>query len=967
MRLFREIRDALWNIIKSRTFLLSAVFTVFFGILLYRVFYLQIVRGAEYQESFSLRTEREVSLASTRGNIYDRNGEVLAYSELSYSVTIQDNGSYPDTRTKNAQLNETIYKLIKLIEKNGDSVVSDLGIVYQNGGYEYSLTGTSLMRLKADVYGKTRVSELEPSEELASADTLMEYMCSAERYDIKSSYTEEEKERYGISVDGYTPEEQLQIATIRFGISANSYMRYVATTVATDVSEETVAAVLENQNELQGADIEQSSRRVYPDSIYFSSIIGYIGKASQEELESLQEKNPDYELNDIVGKSGIEQYMETELQGTKGYEKMYVDSVGRVLEVAEQQDPVPGNDVYLTIDKDLQMAAYQILEQKLAGILVSKIQNTKEYIQGNDSASEIMIPIYDVYYALIDNYIIDITHFSEDDATDLEKSVYQRFLTKREQAVSEIMAELNNENAAAYQNLSQEMKNYMSYIVANVLMGDNQVLMSDAVDTSDATYIAWTTDEVISLREYLQYAISMNWIDVTKISGDDLYLDSEEIYQSVLDYISQELMEDMEFGKMLYKYMLLDDQMSGREVCLLLYDQGVLEYDEASVAGLTAGTISAYNFMIDKISNLEITPAQLALEPCSGGIIIVDVNTGDTLACVTYPSYDNNRLTNVMDSEYYNSLRRDLSSPFINRVTQENLAPGSTFKPIVAIAGLEEGVITPSSVIYGAGRFTEITPSPTCWIFNQYGGHHGNETVITAIRDSCNYFFYEVGYRLSGGRSGQSYNSDRGLATLEKYARMFGLGEKSGLELSEYDPQISDEDAVRSSIGQGTNAFSLSHIGRYVATLANRGSCYNLTLLDRLESADGELIEEYAPELYNQVDIADSSWDAVQQGMRLVAEDTTSLNALSELGLNVAGKTGTAQQSRSHPNHALFIGFAPYEDPEIAVAVRIANGYTSANSAEVAADLFKYYYNLVDEEQILTGTASGSTGQNIAD
>ena len=967
MRLFREIRDALWNVVKSRTFLLSAAFVVFFGILLYRVFYLQIVRGAEYQESFSLRTEREVSLASTRGSIYDRNGEVLAYSELSYSVTIQDNGSYPDTKTKNAQLNETIYKLIKLIEKNGDSVVSDLGIVYQNGAYEYSLTGTSLMRLKADVYGKTRVSELEPSEELASADTLMEYMCGSKKYDIRSSYTEEEKEALGISVDGYTPEEQLQIATIRFGISANSYKRYVATTVATDVSEETVAAVMENQDELQGADIEQSSRRVYPDSVYFAPIIGYIGKASQEELESLQAENPDYELNDIVGKAGIEQYMETDLQGTKGYERMYVDSVGRVLEVAEQQDPVPGNDVYLTIDKDLQMAAYQILEQKLAGILVSKIQNTKEYVQGNASAAHIMIPIYDVYYALIDNYIIDITHFSEDDATDLEKSVYQRFLVKREQAVNEIMAELNNENAAAYQNLSQEMKNYMSYIVADVLMGDNQVLMSDAVDTSDPTYTAWTTDEVISLREYLQYAISMNWIDVTKISGDDLYLDSEEIYQSVLEYIRQELMEDMEFGKMLYKYMLLDDQMSGREVCLLLYDQGVLEYDEAAVSGLRAGTVSAYNFMLDKISNLEITPAQLALEPCSGGIIIVDVKTGDTLACVTYPSYDNNRLTNVMDSEYYNSLRRDLSSPFVNRVTQENLAPGSTFKPIVAIAGMEEGVITPSTTIYGAGIFTEITPSPTCWIYNQYGGHHGNETVITAIRDSCNYFFYEVGYRLSGGRSGQGYNSDRGLATLEKYARMFGLGDKSGLELSEYEPQISDEDAVRSSIGQGTNAYSLSHIGRYVATIANRGSCWNLTLLDRLESADGELLEDYEPDLYNQVEIADSSWDAVQQGMKLVADDTTSLNALSELGLDVAGKTGTAQQSRSHPNHALFVGYAPADDPEIAVAVRIANGYTSANTAEVAADLFKYYYNLVDEEEVLTGTASGSSGQNIAD
>ena len=967
MSLFRNVKDAFCNLLKSRLFILAAAFMVLFGILLQRVFFLQIVKGSDYLESFSLKTEREVSLSSTRGNIYDRNGELLAYSELSYSVTIKDNGSYPNTKTRNARLNETIYRLIKLIEKNGDSVVNDLGVVYENGGFEYTLEGSALLRLKADVYGKTKVSELDPKEELATADALMKYMCGQKKYDIRSSYTEKEKEAYGISVDGYTPEEQLQIATIRFGISANSYKRYVATTVATDVSEETVAAVLENQNELQGADVEQSSRRVYPDSTYFSAIIGYIGKASADELESLQEKNPEYELNDLVGKSGIEQYMELELQGTKGYEKMYVDSVGRVIEVSDQKEPVPGNDVYLTIDKELQIAAYHILEQKLAGILISKIQNTKQYNPGpNASAAKIMIPIYDVYYALIDNHIIDISHFSEEDATDLEKSIYERFLRKREQAVEQLIAQLNMENAPAYQNLSQEMKNYMSYIVSDVLMGNNQVLMKDAVDTSDATYIAWTKDEVISLREYLQYAISMNWIDVTKIAGDSPYLDSQEIFQSVLDYIRETLMEDMEFGKMLYKYMLLDDQVSGREVCLLLYEQNVLEYDEVMVERLRSGQISSYNFMLEKIRNLEITPAQLALEPCSGGVVIVDSDTGDTLACVTYPSYDNNRLTNVMDSSYYSSLQKDLSSPFVNRVTQENLAPGSTFKPLVAIAGLEEGAISPSTVIYGAGQFTEITPSPTCWIFNQYGGHHGNETVSTAIRDSCNYFFYELGYRLAGGRSG-GYNVAQGLGILDKYARMFGFGEKSGLELAEYEPQISDEDAVRSAIGQGTNAYSLSHIARYVAALANRGSVYNLTLLDKLQASDGSLVKEYEPELYGQVDISDSSWNAVDTGMRMVADDTGSLKALGDLGLHVAAKTGTAQQSKSHPNHALTISYAPAEDPEIAVAVRIANGYTSANTAEVVAELYKYYYNLVPEEEIITGTASGSTGQNIAD
>ena len=965
--MFRNIRDALGNIIKSRTFILSVVFVVLFGILLQRVFYLQIVKGNEYQDSFSLKTKREVSLTSTRGDIYDRNGEVLAYSELSYSVTIEDNGTYPNTRTKNAQLNQTIYRLIKLIEKNGDSVVNDMGILCENGKFRYSLEGNSLLRLKADVYGKNRISELEEEQELATAEELMKFLCGEKKYDIKSSYTEEEQKKYGLSVTGYTPEEQLKIANIRFAMSSNSYKRYVATTVAVNVSDETVAAVLENQDILQGADIEQSSRRVYPDSEYFAPIIGYIGKASQEELEKLQEENEDYELNDIVGKAGIEQYMETELQGTKGYQELYVDSVGRIIEVAESKEPVPGNNVYLTLDKKLQIACYNILEQKLAGILISKIQNIKEYVpKPNASAAHIVIPIYDVYYALIDNYVIDATHFYAEDATDLEKSIWNRFESKRESVVAALLEQLNAENPKAYKNLTKEMMNYMSYIVSDVLMGDNQVLMSSAVDTSDETYVAWAKDEVISLQEYLKYAITMNWIDVTKISGDNPYLDSQEIYRSVLQYIEETLMEDDEFGKMLYKYMLLEDKISGKEICLLLYEQNVLEYDEETISKLNSGQLSAYSFLIDKIRNLEITPAQLALEPCSGAIVIVDVKTGDTLACVTYPSYDNNRLTNVMDSEYYGSLQKDLSSPFINRATQENLAPGSTFKPLVAIAGLEEGVISVNESIYGKGQFTDITPSPTCWIFNQYGGHHGNETVSTAIRDSCNYFFYEVGYRLSGGRT-SDYSTDKGLSILEQYARMFGLGEHSGLEIAEYEPQISDTDPVRSAIGQGTNSYSLSHLARYVAALANRGAVYNLTLLDRLENTDGTLLQKFEPEVYNQVEVADSTWNAVQSGMRMVAENTSSLSKLSELGLNVAGKTGTAQQSKSHPNHALFIGYAPYEEPEIAVAVRIANGYTSANTAEVAADVFKYYFELADEEEILSGTASESTGQNIAD
>ena len=624
----------------------------------------------------------------------------------------------------------------------------------------------------------------------------------------------------------------------------------------------------------------------------------------------------------------------------------------------------PGHDLYLTIDKDLQIAAYNILEQRLAGVLVSKIQNIKQYVPGaHSSAMSIVIPIYDVYYALIQNHIIDTSHFTADDATDLEKSVQQRFDTQLDDATSRIMAQLQSDSPTAYCDLPSDMKNYMSYIVSDILMGEDQVLMKSAVNTEDATYIAWAKDETISLKEYLEYAISMNWVDVSGLDVKNSYMNSEEIYQVVVDYISSKLATDSNFHTMLYKYVILNDVVTGREVCLLLYDQGILEYDEETVGKLRSGAYSAYSFMMDKIKNLEITPGQLALEPCSAGCVITDPNTGDVLANVSYPGYDNNRLTNTMDSAYYAELNRDLAGPLYSRSTQERTAPGSTFKPISAVAGLEEGVIRSTDIIHATGVFTEAYGSPTCWIYNQYHGSHGNINMVDAIRVSCNYYFYEVGFRLGGGRS-TGYSSDRALAALSKYAAMFGFDHTSGMELPESDPKISDSDGIRSAIGQGTHLYTVSQIARYVSTIANRGTVYDLTLLDKLTDSEGNTIEDYSASVYNNIDIADNSWNTIQEGMHQVAENTA---AFKDLNLTIAGKTGTAQQSKSHPNHALFMGYAPYESPQIAIAIRIANGYTSANAASMAADIFSYYFDLTDKDELLNGSATTATSAVIND
>ena len=962
--MLEDIKESILNFITSRIFVLVVIFLAFFGIMMSRIFYLQIINGQNYADSFTMRIKREVSLPGTRGRIYDRNGQVLADNVLSYSVTMEDNGTYKSAREKQSTLNRTVLKVIDIVESHGDNVIGDFGIVYQNGSYTYTQEGRALLRFKADIYGYSSIDDLKPEEYVATADEMIEYLCGKKKFWISPDlYTEEQIKEYKVPTD-LTPEQILKLVTIRYAISSNSFKRYVTTTVASDVSDATVAEILENQSNLQGVDIEQSSLRTYADSKYFANIIGYIGKPDQDELDTLKEQNEDYDANDLVGKAGLEQYMETELQGKKGQRTIYVDSVGNVLEVESDTQSDSGHDLNLTIDKDLQIAAYNILEQRLAGVLVSKIQNIKQYVPGShSSAMSIVIPIYDVYYALIQNHIIDTSHFTADDATDLEKSVQQRFDTQLDDAISRIMAQLQSDSPTAYCDLPSDMKNYMSYIVSDILMGEDQVLMKSAVNTEDATYIAWAKDETISLKEYLEYAISMNWVDVSGLDVKNSYMNSEEIYQVVVDYISSKLTIDSKFHTMLYKYVILNDVVTGREVCLLLYDQGILEYDEKTVGKLRSGAYSAYSFMMDKIKNLEITPGQLALEPCSAGCVITDPSTGDVLANVSYPGYDNNRLTNTMDSAYYAELNRDLAGPLYSRSTQERTAPGSTFKPISAVAGLEEGVIRSTDIIHATGVFTEAYGSPTCWIYNQYHGSHGNINMVDAIRVSCNYYFYEVGFRLGGGRS-TGYSSDRALAALSKYAAMFGFDHTSGMELPESDPKISDSDGIRSAIGQGTHLYTVSQIARYVSTIANRGTVYDLTLLDKLTDSEGNTIEDYSASVYNNIDIADNSWNTIQEGMHQVAENTA---AFKDLNLTIAGKTGTAQQYKSHPNHALFMGYAPYESPQIAIAIRIANGYTSANAASMAADIFSYYFDLTDKDELLNGSATTATSAVIND
>ena len=950
--MFREIidriKEAIDYILGSRLVVLIVVFCLSSSVLIGRLFYLQIVKGEDYLENYELQIRKTKEVAATRGNIYDRNGNLLAYNKLAYSVTIEDTLSTNITESdRNKLLNDILDRVLTIVEKNGDSVIDSFGIILDSSGnYQFAETNETLrLRFVADVFGESYTDDLTEEQRTQSAAGIMHFLCS---------------ERYGLDDENNDPAYILKMVNMRYAMGLNSYQQYLSTTLASDVSDETAAAIMENQESLTGVDIAEDSLRVYPDGEYFASVIGYTGQISQEEYDALDsDEKKRYSLSDIVGKSGIEQAFDSVLQGEKGERTFYVDNLGKVTDVVSSTDPEAGNDVYLTIDKNLQISAYRLLEEKLAGIILSKLSNVLDYDPSTaEDTKYIIIPVGDAYNAFIANEIIDMDHFSSEDAGTAEKAVYEIFHDKRESTLDELMAQLRDPNAPAYRELSDEMQAYMDYICDTVLKEAAGLLLSDEIDSTDATQSAWAVDETISLYTYLNYAISQNWIDTSKLDGGT-YSSSEEIYQGVLNYLEEYLSEDSNFDKLLYEYLIKSGSVTGAQICAITYEQGVLPMDETAYYGLLNGTTDPYSWLYHKIETLEITPGDLALEPCSGGVVVTDPNSGDVLACVSYPGYDNNRLANTMDSAYYNKLNTGLANIFYNRATQEKTAPGSTYKMVSATAALEEGLIDSGTSVYCDGEFDEVTPSPRCWI---YPNGHGSLNVVQAIQHSCNLFFYQMGYDLGMDADG-NYDSDLGTDRLAKYAEMFGLGEKSGVEIPEAEPQISDEYSIQSAIGQGTNNYTVSQLNRYVTAVANSGTIYDLTLIDKTTDSDGNLIKDYEAEAVRTMDeISAGTWDILHQGMeQMVASDSN----FSGLEFSMAGKTGTAQHNELHADHVLFVGYAPAQSPQISIAVRITYGYNSGYSAEIGRDIARIYFNPDLSGELITGSAA-DLGAGIA-
>ncbi|MBQ6230051.1 MAG: hypothetical protein IJJ74_02920 [Eubacterium sp.] len=953
LKMFREFLENLKNILvdylKSRIFPVTLIMIFLFALLGRRLFILQIKNGDSYQLDFTVSTEKTLTVDSVRGNIYDVNGKLLAYNKLTYDLTFA-NDEYTAARaeqlgiSQNRMKNQVIYSIMNLLSQYNDKITAEFPIVYKNGKYYYTETGNSLLSFLRDAYSRNNINELTDEEKEISAEDMVYFMRFGGHDDIPN---------FEITTD-YSNEDAMTILACRYSLWLNRYQQYVPVTIATDISADSRAVILEHKDELIGMDIIVRSERVYNDAKYFAQIIGYVGKISQEEIDyyNKDENIRPYKSTEVVGKTGIEQYCESYLRGEEGRQVLRVDNLGKVIDVISETPAKAGSDIYLTIDSDLQKYCYDTLEKEIANILLTNI-TPNAYAPENNKDN--VIPITDVYFALFDNNQIKLSKMQESGASILEKSVYSTFSDKKTATLGHIR-ELLTTAPEINNSLSKEYQDYMEFIFEK--LSDEGIYLAGNIDKESTEFNSYINGN-LSAADFITYLLNNYDIDTSKIIDENKYYDSEEIYASLVDKIIELLRGDGEFDKKMLHVLIQEGYISGDDVVNLIYLQGVLptENDEDYEA-FKNDAFGSYEFITRKIRKLEITPAMLALDPCSGAVIVTDVHTGEVRAMVSYPSYDNNYLTNYVDGDYYNKLLNDKTTPLYNRASMMRTAPGSTFKVISTIAGVEEGVLDIDEEITDLGTFDKVFTQPTCWIYRSLRMTHGTIGIEEALDISCNYFYYEVGYRLADENG--YYNDGMGLARLNKYAAKFGFDGTSGIEIDENDPHMSDNDAVTSAIGQGTNSYTPAQMAKYITTIANKGTCYDLTLIDKVKDLEGNIIKESEHNVHSTVEVSSRLWEKIYDGMRLVVTDDLSGNELlNSIKVSVSGKTGTAQEDTSRPAHALFVSFAPSEDPEVAVTCVIQNGYSSANSAELASFIYAYMY---DKESLTDARFGQNTG-----
>lgn len=688
----------------SRVVAFGLVIALLIALCVGTLYQLQILNGAAYYDASQNNNVTYPAVKAARGNILDRYGRVLVSNRECYNLVINTTRLFGDEVD---DPNAVILEMVNIVEDSGAEFIDDLPIT-KSPPFEYT-DMNDFQRTLLNAYF-TR----HGLDEDTTAVELMSYFRT--RYVIDNTYSAEDMRK--ISAIRYA-------LNVRYAINTSSY------TFVEDASIDLISDIMGAVGSV--IEVESSYVREY-NTQYAAHLLGYIGAMTDVEQEQyMVGDNSGYNYDSMVGKDGVELAFESWLHGTDGKSRVTRNSEGTITSTVYEEDPVPGNHVYLTIDIQLQEAVERALEN---GIIALQLERDQE-------------------------------------------------------------------NAEA---------------IAN-----------------------GTPDEV---REDIQ----------------------------------------------------------------------------------------------------------------GGAAVVVDVNSGNPLAIASYPTFDASQVYENY-AEYLNAEY----DPLYNRATMGAYAPGSTFKPLVALAALSENIINTETRIKCEGIFSKYADqgyAPECWIYTQEQLTHGNDNVSEAIRDSCNYFFYTIADMM-------------GIDIMDEYAADFGLGESTGIEIAETTGNMANPDnhlnydvdawvygdTVQAGIGQSDSLFTPLQLAEYCAAIANGGTRYSASVLKSVRSFD------YTRQLYSgetkvmsTVDSADYNWAAVQYGMYLFTHDINGSSSEAYYAFNnysyngesigVAAKSGTSQLGEDITNNALFMCYAPYDDPEIAVAIVVERGRAGSALTNIAKDVLDAYFSL---------------------
>lgn len=644
-------------------------------LLLVGIMDLQIVKGEYYRQVADSRMYRSTVIKAPRGEITDRYGRAIVTNKAALSIMINDDFENDD------EMHDVLLNLLKVTADDGREYDDALPVTYKKP-YKFRFDYMNI---------STTEEEWKKNHD---------FDAKTEASDVMNKIIEE----YGIS-NKYDDDEKRKLAGLIYDMKERNFNSRNAFLYMNDIGIELVSKIKENSKISSAVEILSEPVRDYPMGEIAAHILGQVGIIYKEEYDTLKDEG--YSMNDMLGKDGLEKYLEHYLKGKDGMNSVEVDINGETVTLSENKEVEPGNRAILTIDSDVQRAAEETL--------------------------------------------------------------------------------------------AQSVKN--------------------------------------------------------------LYRDGA-------------------------------------------HDVG------------------------------------------GGAAVAIKVDSGEVLALANYPTYNP-----ATFKEEYEKLVNDVKKPMFNRAIAGAYPPGSTFKPLTAIAGLQTGNITGDTLINCNGPYQYYAPSytPACWIYNDYRGKHGPINVEKALEVSCNIFFYETGRKV-------------GIETLNEYGRKAGLGEKTGIELSgevsgvlagpEYREKNGEEwfpgDTIQAAIGQSDNTFTPLQMANYAATIANGGTRYAPHLVKNIVSYDGtETILSVEPKVLSSLEADEKNIKLVHNGMRRVVSEGTPKSVFKDCGFAVAGKTGTAQTRKDKTPHSWFISFAPYENPQVAIAVVIENAGVNGlgkHVFEVAKKMYEAYF-----------------------